>query len=70
MSLQKVLEPKASSKVIYTDNSLELGIACEDLLGNHCTSTPDRSETKWYCRAGSAQSEGRYTRDTSAIWSG
>ena len=32
-------------KVIYTDNFLEFGIACEDLSWNHCTSTPHRSET-------------------------
>ena len=32
-------------KVIYNDNSLEFGKACEDLSWNHCTSTPHRSET-------------------------
>ena len=32
-------------KVIFTDNSLEFGKACEDLSWNHCTSTPHRSET-------------------------
>ena len=32
-------------KVIYTDNSLEFGKACEDLSWNHCASTPHRSET-------------------------
>ena len=31
-------------KVIYTDNSLEFGKACEDLAWNHCTSIPRRSE--------------------------
>ena len=44
-SLQKFLEPNRKSKVIYTDNSLEFGEACEDLSWNHCTSTPHRSET-------------------------
>ena len=44
-SLQKFLEPERNPKVIYTDNSLELGKACEDLSWNHCTSTPHRSET-------------------------
>ena len=29
-SLQKFLESKASAKVIYADNALELGNACED----------------------------------------
>ena len=44
-SLQKFLEPKRKPQVIYTDNSLEFGKACEDLSWNHCTSTPHRSET-------------------------
>ena len=44
-SLQKFLEPNRKPKVIYTDNSLEFGKACEDISWNHCTSTPHRSET-------------------------
>ena len=44
-SLQKFLEPDRNPKVIYADNSLEFGKACEDLSSNHCTSTPHRSET-------------------------
>ena len=44
-SLQKFLEPNRKPKVIYTDNSLEFGKACEDLSWNHCTPTPHRSET-------------------------
>ena len=44
-SLQKFLELEWKPKVIYTDNSLEFGKACEDLSWNHCTSTPHRSET-------------------------
>ena len=44
-SLQKFLEPERKPKVIYTDNSLEFGKACEDLSWNHCTSTENRSET-------------------------
>ena len=43
--LQKFLEPDRKPKVIYTDNSLEFGKACEHLSWNHCTSTPHRSET-------------------------
>ena len=39
-SLQKFLEPDRKREVIYTDNSLEFGKACEDLSWNHCTSTP------------------------------
>ena len=37
--------PNRKPKVIYTDNSLEFGKACEDLFWNHCTSTPHRSKT-------------------------
>ena len=44
-SLHKFLEPNRKPKVIYTDNSLEFGIACENISWNHCTSTPHRSET-------------------------
>ena len=36
-SLQKFLEPTRKPKVIYTDNSLELGKAGEDLSWSHCT---------------------------------
>ena len=43
--IAKFLEPDRKPKVIYTDNSLEFGKACEDLSWNHCTSTPHRSET-------------------------
>ena len=45
MSVQKFLEPDRKPEVIYTNNSLEFGKACEDLSWNHCTSTPHRSET-------------------------
>ena len=44
-SLQKFSEPNGKPKVIYTDNSLEFGKACEDLSWNYSTSTPHRSET-------------------------
>ena len=44
-SFQMFLEPNRKPKVIYTDNSVEFGKACEDLSWNHCTSTPHRSET-------------------------
>ena len=44
-SLQKFLEPNRKPKVIYTDNSMEFGKACEDLSSSHCTSTPHRSKT-------------------------
>ena len=46
--LQKFLEPNRKPKVIYTDNSVEFGKACEDLSWNHCTSTPHRSETNGF----------------------
>ena len=44
-SLEKFLEFDRKPKVIYTDNSLEFGQACEDLSWNLCTSTPHRSES-------------------------
>ena len=44
-SLQKFLEPDRKPKVIYTDNSLEFGKACDDLSWDHCTCTPHISET-------------------------
>ena len=43
--LRKVLEPSKKAKVIYTDNSLEFGKACEDLSWQHRASTPHRSVT-------------------------
>ena len=44
-SLQEFLKTTRKPEVIYTDNSLEFGQACEGLSWNHCTSTPHRSET-------------------------
>ena len=44
-NLMKFLELARKRKVIYNDNSLELGKSCEELSWNHCTSTPYRSET-------------------------
>ena len=41
----KFLVPTRKPKVIYTDNPLGFGKSCEDLSWNHCTSTPNRSET-------------------------
>ena len=58
-SLQKFLEPDRKPKVMYTDNSLEFGKACEDLSWNHCTSPPHRSETNGIAES-SAQSKGRH----------
>ena len=43
--LAKVPGTRRIPKVIYTDNSLEFGKACEDLSWNLCTPTPHRSET-------------------------
>ena len=39
------MEPDRKPKVIYIDNSVEFGKACEDLSWHHCTSTPHRSES-------------------------
>ena len=62
-SLQKFLEPERKPKVIYTDNSLEFGKACEDLSWNHCTSTPHRSETNGIAE----RAVRRVTEGTSAV---
>ena len=62
-SLQKFLEPDRKLKVIYTDNSLEFGKACEDLSWNHCTSTPHRSETNGIAE----RAVGRVKEGTSAV---
>ena len=43
--LMKLVEPTRKPQVIDTDNSLEIGKACEGLSWSHCTSTPHRSET-------------------------
>ena len=60
-SLQKFLEPNRKPEVIYTDNSLEFGKACEDLSWNHCTSTPHRPETHGIAeRAVRRMKEGTY----------
>ena len=59
-SLQKFLEPERNPKVIYTDNSLEFGKACEDLSGNHCTSTPHRSDTHGIAERAVRRVKGRY----------
>ena len=62
-SLQKFLEPHRNPKVMYTDNSMGFGKACEDLSWNHCTSTPHRSETN-----GSAKRAVRRVKEgTSAV---
>ena len=41
-------ETQRSFKVIYTDNSLKFGKACEDLSWNHCTSTPPGLNESWW----------------------
>ena len=59
-SFQKFLEPDRKPKVIYTDNSLEFGKACEDLSWNHCTSTPRRSETSGIAERAVRRVKGRH----------
>ena len=65
------MEPDRKPKVIYADNSLEFGKACEDLSWNHCTSTPHRSETNGIAeRAVRRVNEGTsYAGGTSAVLS-
>ena len=62
-SLQKFLEPERNPKVIYTDNLLEFGKACEDVSWNHCTSPPHRSETGGIAE----RAVRRVKEDTSAV---
>ena len=59
-SLQKFLEPERKPKVIYTDNSLEFGKACEDLSWNHWHVYTTPIGDKWYCRKSGAQRKGRH----------
>ena len=66
-SLKKFLEPDTKPKVIYTDNSLEFGKACEDLSWNHCTSTPHRSETNGIPERAVRRVKRRYVRSIVAI---
>ena len=48
-SLQKFLEPDRKLKVIYTDNSLEFGKACEDLCWNSLHVDTTQIGNKWDC---------------------
>ena len=61
--LAKVPGTERNPNVIYTDNSLEFGKACEDLSWNHCTSTPHRSETNGIAE----RAVRRVTEGTSAV---
>ena len=61
--LRKMFEPSKKPKVMYVDNSLEVGKSCEDLSWSHRTSTPHRSE-----RNGTAEGAGRSRKEeTSAV---
>ena len=61
--LAKVPGTERKPKVIYTDNSLEFGKACEDLSWNHCTSTSLQSETNGIAE----RAVRRVKEDTSAV---
>ena len=43
--IRQILGAVAQTEVVYTDNSLEFGKACEDSSWNHRFSTPHRAET-------------------------
>ena len=62
-SLRKFLEPSQKTKVTCTDNSLEFGKSCEDLLWSHRTSTPHRCETNGIAE----RAVGRVKEGTSAV---
>ena len=59
-----------SPKVVYTDNSMEFGQACEVLSWNHRTSTPRRSETKWHRWKSRSTSKGRYVSSNATVRTG
>ena len=45
---KEFLDPTTKPTVICTDNSLEFGMACEDLSWNLCTATPHCQETNGF----------------------
>ena len=59
-NLQNFLEPNRKPQVIYTDNSLEFGKSCEDLLESLYVDTT-QIRNKWYCGKSSAQTKGEGT---------
>ena len=68
-SLQKFMEPNRQPKVIYTENSLKFGKACEDLSWNHRTSTPHRSETNGFAESAVRKvKEGTYAVLLQSVW--
>ena len=69
-SLFKFLEPSHRPTVVYTDNLMEFGEACEDLSWNHRTSTPHRSETKWHRWKSRPTSKGRYVSSIATVRTG
>ena len=69
-SLQKFLEnPSRKPKVIYTDNSLEFGKACEESLLESLHVYTTQIRNKWDCWKSSAQSKGRHLCCIAAIGS-
>ena len=48
-SLQKFLEPDRKPKVIYTDNSMEFGKVCEDLILESLYNNTTQIGNKWDC---------------------
>ena len=70
---QKFLEPTSKPKVIYTENSVEFGKACEDLSCNHCAS---KKGLLLYCRiqvrmknVGRSMEFYNYLRNMQDLWS-
>ena len=64
-SLRMFLELSEKLTVIYTDNSLEFGKACEELSWNQCKSTAHRSETNGIAeRARRRIMEGTFAADS------
>ena len=55
-----IFDPEENPKVIYTNNSMEFGKACECLQWNHSVSTPCRPETNGIAE----RAERRVSRDS------
>ena len=57
-SLQEFLEPSRKPKVIYTDNSLDIGKSCEESSLESLYVNTAQMRNTWDCRKSSAQNQG------------
>ena len=66
-SLRKFLEPWRKPKVIYTDNSLEFGKSCEDLIMESSNFNTSSIRNKWHCWKSRTKSERRNFSSSATI---